>query len=736
MSIDYTQAQGGEEIERSLKLSQQRIRPPSEVPGYEPRRFLGAGAYGEVWVAIDRTTGRQVAIKFYLHRGGLDWSLLSHEVEKLAFLSADRYVVQLLDVGWDAEPPYYVMEYIEHGSLDDRLQQEGRLPTAQATALFQEIAVGLMHSHGKGVLHCDLKPANILLDQDGKPRLADFGQSRLSHEQTPALGTLFYMAPEQADTSAVPDARWDVYSLGAIFYAMLTGHPPHRHAQSVSEIESAPHLEERLARYRRLIAQAAPPSEHRKVRGVDHRLAEIIDRCLVADPRQRFSTVQAVLDALNARDSRRSRRPLMVLGAIGPVLLLSVMAWLAWLWFTTSLGHTSEALTESALQGLKFAAQSVASGADNELESRFNDVAGAARDSTIIEALSALEENPETHRALAGLGDSQEAAKSFNVLLDQLRKAPEMKTLQDRLQRFDKWMLDQNKKSESWFITDAQGVQVARWFKSDVTLGHNYSWRSYFHGGPSDQSVEWRPAMDQHLEKTQLSAAYHSDSSGRWVVAISSPIYKLDDQGNRQKFLGVVGVSFNVTKAFINVPQGSRQFAVLVDSRQGAHSGLILQHPLFTKLSKESPAHLDRFENDPKYRVDLSVLAELKDGSVNYRDPIGKDDEAKTYNSRYLAAQYPIEVTEWEGKNAKTVPSGWVIVVQDPYEAAIGGTLMQLRDQLISSGIAALAAIGVVILGLWWFVIRMLEEPVRWRPVAAKVTPSTAETLPQRHEET
>ena len=106
------------------------------------------------------------------------------------------------------------------------------------------------------------------------------------------------------------------------------------------------------------------------------------------------------------------------------------------------------------------------------------------------------------------------------------------------------------------------------------------------------------------------------------------------------------------------------------------------------------------------------------------------------YNSRYLAAQYPIEVTEWEGKNAKTVPSGWVIIVQDPYEAAIGGTLMQLRDQLISSGIAALGVIGVVIMGLWWFVVRMLEEPVRWRPATVKITPSTAETLPLRHEET
>ena len=64
---------------------------------------------------MERNTGRRVAIKFYAHRGGLDWSLLSREVEKLAFLFADRYVVQLIGVGWDAEPPYYVMEYLERG---------------------------------------------------------------------------------------------------------------------------------------------------------------------------------------------------------------------------------------------------------------------------------------------------------------------------------------------------------------------------------------------------------------------------------------------------------------------------------------------------------------------------------------------------------------------------------------------------------------------------------------------
>src|SRR5687767_3619564 len=101
------------------------------------------------------------------------------------------------------------MEYLERGSLAELLR-EGALPVGEAVALFRDVAQGLVHAHGKGILHCDLKPANVLLDQDWKPRLADFGQSRLSHEQSPALGTLFYMAPEQADLSALPDAAWDV----------------------------------------------------------------------------------------------------------------------------------------------------------------------------------------------------------------------------------------------------------------------------------------------------------------------------------------------------------------------------------------------------------------------------------------------------------------------------------------------------------------------------------------------
>ena len=90
----------------------QATTPPAEVPGYRLIQFLGAGAFGQVWVGRDLNTGRDVAVKFYLHRGGVNWSLLSREVKNLVQLSADRYVVQVLEVGWDADPPYYVMELV------------------------------------------------------------------------------------------------------------------------------------------------------------------------------------------------------------------------------------------------------------------------------------------------------------------------------------------------------------------------------------------------------------------------------------------------------------------------------------------------------------------------------------------------------------------------------------------------------------------------------------------------
>ena len=96
----------------AISLSQKSGTPPLRIPGYEQEQFLGQGAFGEVWKAVDSNSGRLVAIKYYSHRGGLDWSHMTREVEKLQYLFSDRYVVQLFDVGWESDPPYLSLIHI------------------------------------------------------------------------------------------------------------------------------------------------------------------------------------------------------------------------------------------------------------------------------------------------------------------------------------------------------------------------------------------------------------------------------------------------------------------------------------------------------------------------------------------------------------------------------------------------------------------------------------------------
>jgi hypothetical protein len=725
MSTEPTIPQDGPERRLSQERSLQRSHPPTQVPGYDMEQFLGVGAYGEVWVAIDRNTGRRVAIKFYTHRGGLDWSLLSREVEKLAFLFADRYVVQLVGVGWDADPPYYVMEYLEQGSLGRRLDS-GPVPAAEAVELIRDVAMGLVHAHGKGVLHCDLKPANVLLDQDRKPRLADFGQSRLSHEQAPALGTLFYMAPEQADLGAVPDARWDVYALGAVLYCMLTGHPPHRSDESVRRLEAAGSLKARLSQYRRMIRSSSVPTEHRQVPGVDRALAEIIERCLAPDPRRRYPNVQAVLAALDARDAQRARRPMMILGGVGPALVLLVVSMFAWTFFSRALQESRELLTRSALKSNQFAAEFVARTAGYNLERRFEAVEQVAFSDKLREIVRQYEkaiEDPEIQALLERLnspelpGEDAQAAGAGERLREEFRRLDARRKLQAEFAQLIPEPMrpranaergegeDPNGTEEvaSWFFCDRRGLSTVRLPPSE-TIARNYAWRSYFHGGVRDYPPQWRPAEGEHLEHAKLSAVFRSQAHDQWIVAVACPVYEEPPRGG--EFLGVVALTVKAGR-FVELEGPETKFrkfqgAVLVDQREGDHTGMILQHPLVQGLAKLSNGELN------EYRLAHDNLPDTPQKGFAYRDPLAelaaaRDDGPR--NKLWLAQAAPVLV---HGR-----PTGWWVIVQEPYdthEGTILRTLRGLRSDLLGYGLAALVMVFVVLLGLWVFSIRLLKE--------------------------
>ena len=702
MADDVTIPQSRTEQRQAQQMSLRRARPPVEVPGYEPERLLGVGAYGEVWVAVQKNTGRRVAIKFYAHRGGLDWAFLAREVEKLAFLFADRYVVQLIGVGWEASPPYYIMEYLEQGSLADRLEK-GPLPVEEAVALFHDVAVGLLHAHGKGVLHCDLKPANILLDQDGRPRLADFGQSRLSHEQTPALGTLFYMAPEQADLQATPDARWDVYALGALLYCMLTGSPPYRSPEILRQLEQASNLTERLALYRRWIRHSPRPTAHRQAPGVDRDLAEIIDRCLAVDPAKRFPNVQAVLDALQARQLRRQRRPMLLVGAVGPVLLLLVVGFFAWQGAAAALHRSEEALVQRALESNKFAAQYAARTTAAEVARRYRAVERILQSEEFLTVFQETLRHPELEPILRRLADPDLPEAELERLALQLRQHPQRRKLQEAFQQAIPPEMQVGKQVNSWFLNDPRGTQIARVPEEAdvVTIGRNYAWRSYFHGGPMDMpDRRWRAPPGQHVQKTQMSAAYQSEATGRWNVAVSTPIRQKPDG----RFLGVVGLTVGVG-TLVELPPKPEQFAVLVEQPTPEHPGRILQHPLFDTFDPARPKLPKEFS---QMVIPQEALPTSWQRRCWYEDPAGQLPGGEYYQRRWLA--------EMEAVRLAGQPTGWLILVQESYDTTIGQTLQELRQQLVGYALAATVGVILVIVGLWSLALRMFRE---WAPAAA-----------------
>ncbi|MFV1965673.1 MAG: protein kinase [Pirellulaceae bacterium] len=728
MPSNPTHRQSTEEQDEARELSLQKARPPADVPGYTIQRLLGRGAFGEVWIGVDRNTGRQVAIKFYAHRSGVDWTLLSREVEKLVYLSADRYVVQLLDVGWDAEPPYYVMDYIENGSLEDLLSKYGSLATSEALDLVYEIAIGLMHAHGKGVLHCDLKPANILLDQDHKPRLADFGQSRLSHEQTPALGTLFYMAPEQADLNALPDARWDVYALGAIFYRVLTGEPPFRSDEAIQRIEEAGDLGERLARYRAVIRSVATPAAHRRVPGVDRTLGDIIDRCLAVDSKQRFPNAQTVLDALQTRAASRLRRPLMLLGFVGPVLLLFIMAWFGLRGYDFAVRDSEKMVRQRAWESNEFAAKFAARSIESEIDRYFRLIHTEADAFELYdkfvpvadaEIVAQLNDPANTPEQIAGLRPAFMQHEARRALHDYM---------QTRLSYYlDKLQDDPGQpKFASMLALDAKGRMLAVAYDRQMdprSVGWNYAYRTYFHGGPADLpgvTKEDQPQGVCPIRDTHLSSAFLSTSTGTWKVAVSTPVFTRGEPAG--EVAGVLALTLHLGDfAYFRSNTRPDRFAVLIDGREGPNQGVILQHPSFDSLRIQTAGSSGR-RRAPRFRVSAEQLERIRQGTESlYQDPVRPAEVGEPHAGDWIAAMETVRLPL-----APPARQDMLVLVQEKYSEA-ARPVKELGDQLKREALWAIAGVTGVVLVLWFIVLRTLHEP---RAVLRRISSEAAPPTP------
>jgi tRNA A-37 threonylcarbamoyl transferase component Bud32 len=240
-----------------------------QFPQLEILEHLGQGGMGVVYKARQRQLNRLVAVKILppsVSRDPAFSERFTREAQALAQLNHPN-IVQVYDFGRTDEFFYFIMEYVDGVNLR-ALIHEGNLQPEQALKIVPQICDALQFAHDEGIVHRDIKPENILIDKKGRVKIADFGLAKLvgrpTHELSltgtgQLMGTLGYMAPEQLQEAHAVDHRADIYSLGVVFYEMLTGRLP--------------------------IGRFDPPSK--KVH-VDVRLDEVVLRSLESEPGRRY----------------------------------------------------------------------------------------------------------------------------------------------------------------------------------------------------------------------------------------------------------------------------------------------------------------------------------------------------------------------------------------------------------------------------------------------------------------
>jgi eukaryotic-like serine/threonine-protein kinase len=264
-------------------------QPGGEYPSTLSDRYnllgvIGSGGMGVVWRAYDQSLQRQVACKVLSGSIGHDPLFLKRfrrEAHHIASLSHPN-IVMVYDSGTDGDFAYIVMEYVKGASLRQLLVSEGVLPVQVTAALAVDVLAALGHAHERGIVHRDVKPANLLLESGGGVKVADFGISKSFGEMTELtseggfVGTSTYASPEQLSGRPL-GAPSDLYSLGCVLYQCLTGQPPYAAAEKA---------EHQVLRQR----FADPPALADFPSGTPSALAQGISRALAKEPSDRFSS--------------------------------------------------------------------------------------------------------------------------------------------------------------------------------------------------------------------------------------------------------------------------------------------------------------------------------------------------------------------------------------------------------------------------------------------------------------
>jgi serine/threonine protein kinase len=286
--------------------------PPEllQHPRYRVLALLGSGGMGAVYKAEHLLMKRVVALKV-MNRAVVG-SAATVERFRREFRASARLAHPNIVRAYDAEQAgdlhFLVMEYVEGTDLARWLAERGPLPAAEACEYVRQAALGLQHAHEHGMIHRDIKPHNLMRTPDGTVKILDFGLARLAAEagsalggmtgQGTLLGTVDYLAPEQADDARQADIRSDIYSLGCTLYHLLSGRPPFPQGTVVQKIMAHTN---RLPASLRELRPDLPPG-----------LADVVGRTMAKSPKDRYQTpgeVAAALEPFTQPSKPRDKKP-------------------------------------------------------------------------------------------------------------------------------------------------------------------------------------------------------------------------------------------------------------------------------------------------------------------------------------------------------------------------------------------------------------------------------------------
>ena len=255
---------------------------------------IGTGGMAIVYRAKDQNLSREVAVKILQPQFADNNKAVKrfrHEAKSVASLNHPN-IINIFDIGQDDETEYIIMEYITGQDLKEKIKDEGKLPTAQAVRIIEEVCQALIKAHRNNIIHCDIKPHNILLTSDERVKVTDFGIAQAvtdatMHQTDSIMGSAHYLSPEQARGSKVT-TKSDLYSLGVVLYELVTGELPFAGDNSVSV--ALKHVKE------------TPPSPLEYNEDLSPQLVDIIMKALSKDAQQRYNSANEFLRDLRDLD--------------------------------------------------------------------------------------------------------------------------------------------------------------------------------------------------------------------------------------------------------------------------------------------------------------------------------------------------------------------------------------------------------------------------------------------------